>query len=644
MDIALITAGQMYRYYLRQVLVGDGRRPGRKPLRKAQQDAGVPVGRWIGRGLPAVGLALGQEVTEAQLRSLYGEGRHPDAERLVAEQLAAGKTPKAARRAGALGRRVKVTGADLVFRPQATLQLLWALGDEVTRKAIEAAHERAIAVVLAWIEDNAAVIRYGAGGPHRTRPAHGLAAARFRHYEARSGMPLLHDHLLLSLRGLRPDGVWGAVHSEALLESAVAASALYNEVVMMEACEALGLASEPRTVTAGRRPVMEVAGVPHELIRWTARRGEQIAACLTELEHEYVTATDDDGNLKFAPVVSERARARLNRIAARKTRPAKPKPRSLVQLRADWRDSARAFLAAGADLIDSLLERARTAARAIRARVAAVVDVGLAAAAVTATVFVMHKDGYFHRRHLLAEARRHLALVQRGQRREPGLDATIVDAALTAHCTDITEARTERGRSPDYRLYTARWAPPGPPPARRRPAAAPDHDADREPPADPAGPLLPVEPGEWDIPRVPLRHDRAVIASTVLSARLRTARRTGRDPYDVFAHQQAAMPEQLLLFGQEETSVRKKAEPVVDVAALRTDLEALELTADQISRLGRAGQRLAALRKDANERADQAAADSAPSAQDAPAADPSSQQHQQPGPEHGQGRGPGPRL
>jgi hypothetical protein len=95
----------------------------------------------------------------------------------------------------------------------------------------------------------------------------------------------------------------------ALLESAVAVSVLYNEVVMAEACEALGLASEPRTVTAGRRPVMEVAGAPHELIRWTSRRSAQIAACLEDLEHEYVTATDDDGNLKFAPEVSERARA-----------------------------------------------------------------------------------------------------------------------------------------------------------------------------------------------------------------------------------------------------------------------------------------------------------------------------------------------
>ncbi|MEU7363152.1 MULTISPECIES: MmyB family transcriptional regulator [Streptomyces] len=38
------------------------------------------------------------------------------------------------------------------------------------------------------------------------------------------------------------------------------------------------------------------------------------------------------------------------------------------------------------------------------------VDVALAAVDVTATVFVMNSGGHFHRRHLLAEARRHLAL------------------------------------------------------------------------------------------------------------------------------------------------------------------------------------------------------------------------------------------
>jgi hypothetical protein len=38
-----------------------------------------------------------------------------------------------------------------VFRPQPTIYLLWALGDEETRRVIEAAHERAIERVQEWI-------------------------------------------------------------------------------------------------------------------------------------------------------------------------------------------------------------------------------------------------------------------------------------------------------------------------------------------------------------------------------------------------------------------------------------------------------------------------------------------------------------
>ncbi|MFF7497133.1 MULTISPECIES: relaxase domain-containing protein [Streptomyces] len=55
------------------------RRPARTPLRAAaQEQAGVPAGRWTGRGLAALGLATGEEVTEARLRTLFGErGRHP---------------------------------------------------------------------------------------------------------------------------------------------------------------------------------------------------------------------------------------------------------------------------------------------------------------------------------------------------------------------------------------------------------------------------------------------------------------------------------------------------------------------------------------------------------------------------------------
>ncbi|WP_285440119.1 MobF family relaxase [Streptomyces sp. ISL-24] len=582
---------------MRQV-VGDSLRPARTPLAQVQEEAGVPAGQWMGRGLAVLGLAAGDVVTEAQLRNLFGEGRHPHADRIEADQLAAGKKPAAARRAGAVGRRVKVTGFDLVFRPQPTITLLWALGDEETRWVIEAAHERAIATVLAWIEGEAAIIRVGAQGVHKVRPVHGLVAARFRHYEARSGMPLLHDHLLLSVKAQRPDGKWGSAHSEVLYENAVAASALYNEVVMAETCEGLGLASEPRTVTAGRRPVMEVAGVPHELIRWTARRSDQIAACLEELEHEYVTAVDDDGTPRFLPVVSERARAKLNRIAAKMTRPPKQKARPLAQLRAWWKASAILTSGVAAGVINSLLEYARAAAAAIRARVAAVVDVALAAVDVTATVFVMNGGGRFRRRHLLAEARRHLALVLRGRRREPGLDEQIVDAALTARCLDISEPKTLRGLMPAYRLYTAWWPLADLEPARRPPTTAPD--VDRQPPADPGTPAASRpsdrEPGEWEIPRVPLLYERAVLAGAVVREKLRTTVAARGRAYDVIAHQQAAMPEQLLAppaADPEHGDQEPEADPqeAIDLTALRalresrTEVEALDLTAERLRHL-----------------------------------------------------------
>ncbi|MGW1917566.1 hypothetical protein ACWCQS_44650 [Streptomyces sp. NPDC002076] len=73
--------------------------------------------------------------------------------------------------------------------------------------------------------------------------------------------------------------------------------------------------------------------------------------------------------------------------------------------------------------------------------------------------------GWFYRRHLFAEARRHLAVVLRSCRREPGL------AALATYCLDISEPKTLRGLLPAYRLYTAHWSSGRP---RTRPTPA-DH-------------------------------------------------------------------------------------------------------------------------------------------------------------------------
>ncbi|MGX7760282.1 hypothetical protein ACWQ06_16710 [Streptomyces angustmyceticus] len=274
-----------------------------------------------------------------------------------------------------------------------------------------------------------------------------------------------------------------------------------------------------------------------------------------ELEREYVTATGDDGEPRFLPVVSERARAKLNRIAAKMTRRPKHRARPLAQLRAWWKASAILTSGVAADAINSLLEHARAATAAIRARVATVVDIALAAVNVAATVFVMNGGG---------------------RCRASGLGERIVDAALATYFVDVGEPNTLRGRMPAYHLYTARWPLADLEPDRRPPTAAPD-----------------PEPGDWEIPRVPLRYERAVLAGAAVREKLRTTIAARGWAYDVVAHQQAAMPEQLLAPAAAEPEhgdQEPEAEPreAVDLTALRalrksrTDLEALDLTAERL--------------------------------------------------------------
>ncbi|MEU5668659.1 hypothetical protein AB0H10_39210, partial [Streptomyces longwoodensis] len=291
-----------------------------------------------------------------------------------------------------------------------------------------------------------------------------------------------------------------------------------------------------------------------------------------------------------------------------------------------WKVSAILTSKVAADVITNLLEHARAAAAAIRARVAAVVDVALAAVDVTATVFVMNEGGRFHRRHLLAEARRHLALVLRGRRRDPGLDEEIVAAAISTHCLDISEPKTTIGLLADYRLYTARWDLADLPARRRPPAPAPDPE--RHPPADPGEPAALRPPGqdagEWEIPRIPLQYDRAVLAGAVVREKLRTtttAAVRGR-AYDVVAHQQAAMPEQLLApelaapehDDQEPEPGRGEAIDMTALRALRksrTDVEALDLTADRLRRIREAATKMV---NDSRARADRHTAPPPPNA------------------------------
>ncbi|WP_268240790.1 relaxase domain-containing protein [Streptomyces lacrimifluminis] len=63
----------------------------------------------------------------------------------------------------------------------------------------------------------------------------------------------------------------------------MAAGTLYTLTMTTEVCEELGLAMVPREVTAGLRPVMEIAGVDEVLIDWSSTRRQRIEDVLEGL-------------------------------------------------------------------------------------------------------------------------------------------------------------------------------------------------------------------------------------------------------------------------------------------------------------------------------------------------------------------------
>jgi conjugative relaxase-like TrwC/TraI family protein len=477
---------------------------------------------------------------------LFGQCRHPDADRIERDLLDDGADPATARLATALGQPIEEIEArkqtpllalDFTFRPQASLIVLWALGDAKTRRIIERAHERAIAKALRWLEDEVAETRWSSGRGRAKTPA--LVVAAFRHFDNRDGFPLLHDHCLVLNRAQRLDDdgepVWGALDTVRLYRHVVAAGTLYTLAMTTEVCEELGLATVPREVTPGLRPVMEIAGVDSELIDWSSTRRQRIEDVLEGLTYKFA---QEHGRLP-----GERARHGLGWQAAQDTRPEKKTPRPLKQLLAWWRASA--LLKFGKHMVDGLVQRCRAAGAAIRARVDPHVDAALAAVDVAAVVSTVR--GKFARRHVLAEARRHLLETLRGQEFTRGLDDYITNRALSDHSRQSTVPKPGR-RTPDadQLFYTADF----------------------------------TEPDRWWIagtddkpPRESSRYERARVASLAVQNAIRAARtRQAATPADhhtdpphgvdhpgrdaaltpaqraaaVHAQQQAAMPEEYL--------------------------------------------------------------------------------------------------
>src|SRR4051794_1515568 len=359
MTVHKLSAGDGYTYLTRQVASADERRVAGQSLADYYVARGNPSGVWLGKGAVQLGVA-GSEVTEAQMRALFGRGLHPDglhklgaaypsyaelapyADRVAARveefTVLNGRSPSAAERnqfaatEARRGRRA-VAGFDLVFTPVKSASVLWGLGEPEIRAAVEAAHHEAVGNALGWLEEHASFTRTGRGGVAQI-DATGLVCAAFDHRESRAGDPDLHTHVAVANKVCGVDSKWRSLDARGLYALGVAASERYNTRFEDALARKLGVVFVERPGgRAGKRPVREIDGVPPELIRHFSRRRAAIEDRYGELRRDYREAHGLEPDTA--------TQIRLAQQATLETREGKAPGRTLAEQVQDWTDQAR---------------------------------------------------------------------------------------------------------------------------------------------------------------------------------------------------------------------------------------------------------------------------------------------------------------
>lgn len=216
-------------------------------------------GVWLGEMSLSLGLA--DDVTVEQLRHILA-GRHP----MTGSHLAR-------------FRKDRVAAHLLTFSAPKSVSVLWALGAEAIREAVERSQEEAVANAMEFLEGTVPVVRRGDGGHIVETAAELLAVAFARHTGRRTAIqmrndlppdPQLHTHVLL-LMARRHDDQIVAINSAALFRGGWREVEAYHAALVTELAD-LGF----ETWRTGRdRRYFEVKGVPGALCaEWSSRHTE----------------------------------------------------------------------------------------------------------------------------------------------------------------------------------------------------------------------------------------------------------------------------------------------------------------------------------------------------------------------------------
>ena len=164
-------------------------------------------------------------------------------------------------------------GWDLTFSAPKSVSIVWALGSDETKAAVEAAMFRAVEKTLATVEEKFSLGRRGQGGVEREKVK--LLMSAFLHGSSREQDPQLHIHGMLQNLAQRMDGSWGAIEPKEIFEWKMAEGAIFRAE----------LSSEIRNLEFGIEEdgdSFRIAGIPKTLEEEFSRRREQIEALLDE--------------------------------------------------------------------------------------------------------------------------------------------------------------------------------------------------------------------------------------------------------------------------------------------------------------------------------------------------------------------------
>ena len=251
-------------------------------------------GRWLAS--PDTLARLGVEGSSVEGPDFIAlmEGRHP-------------RTGAWLRREGANGQRGG--GIDLTFSAPKSVSTLWALGDEVQRYEIEAAHAAAVGEAMGHLTENVPTIRRRYEGQVVEEPAVDLIAAEYRHTTARGVLegdapdPQLHSHVVVT-SAVREDGQIVAVASRPIFRAGREVGAYYRSALAQELSQR-GYAIERGVGKEGR--YFEVAGVPRGLIDAFSSRTREVARAIERFRAEHGRAPEP-GELRVLKLENRRAK------------------------------------------------------------------------------------------------------------------------------------------------------------------------------------------------------------------------------------------------------------------------------------------------------------------------------------------------